>query len=214
MPKPLPAVAPPRRRKSARRAELMAAALELFVEKGFSATRLEDIAASAGVSKGTVYLYFPSKDDLFKAVIQEGIVPVVAGGQTVAEQYTGDTPSLLREILLGWWHSVGTTSLAGIPKLMISEARNFPSVAEFYYDNVCVPGQRLIGDVLKRGIARGEFRPIDVDSAIEIVFAPLMMMTIWRFSLAACCHETSPNPLDLIDQHLDILLNGLTEEKS
>jgi AcrR family transcriptional regulator len=198
-----------RRRKECRPSELLTAALELFVEKGFAATRLDDVAARAGVAKGTVYLYFPSKEELFKAVIREGILPALAEGQSFAAQHTGDTANLLREIAYGWWRLIGATPLAGVPKLMISECRNFPEVAQFYFDNVIVPFRRLVGSVIERGIARGEFAPVKVESAIEAVFAPLLLMVIWRFSMAACCRGTATDPYEFIDQHLAIVLSGL-----
>ena len=123
------------RRKDARPSELTAAALELFVEKGFAATRLEDVAARAGVSKGTLYLYFDSKEELFKAVIQSAVVPVLAQGEQIFETFTGTASDLLRELVQGWWRLFGSTPLSGIPKLMISEASNFPEIAKYYHDN-------------------------------------------------------------------------------
>ena len=200
---------PSRRRKECRPAQLLAAALDLFVEKGFAATRLDDVAARAGVSKGTVYLYFPSKDELFKAVIREGILPALAEGQTIVAQHSGDTASLLRQIAHAWWRLIGGTPLAGVPKLMISECRNFPEVAQFYFDNVIVPFRRLVGSVIERGIGRGEFAPVEVESAIEAVFSPLLLLVIWRFSMAACCRGMPTDPDEFIERHLSIVLNGL-----
>jgi AcrR family transcriptional regulator len=205
----MPSETQSRRRKECRPSELTAAALALFVEKGFSATRLEDVAARAGVSKGTVYLYFASKEELFKAVINEGILPALAEGQSVVAQHDGDTTSLLYAIVHGWWRLIGNTPLAGVPKLMISECRNFPDVAQYYFEQVIVPFRRLVGNVIERGIERGEFSPVDVEAAIEAVLAPLLMMVIWRFSMAACCRATPLDPHQSIDQHLAIVLNGL-----
>ena len=149
------------RRKDARPSELTAAALELFVEKGFAATRLEDVAARAGVSKGTLYLYFDSKEELFKAVIQSAVLPVLAQGEQIFENFTGTASDLLRELVKGWWRLFGGTALSGIPKLMISEAGNFPEIAQYYHDNVIVRGKRLFTRALELGVASGEFRPID-----------------------------------------------------
>lgn len=206
----------PRRRKEARPSELTAAALSLFVEKGFAATRLDDIAARAGVSKGTVYLYFESKEDLFKAVIRESIVPAIEQGEALVRDYPGDSKGLLREVLLGWWELIGNTELAGVPKLMICEARNFPEVAGFYYTHVISRGRRLMADVLERGIARGEFRPVKVDTAIDVIFAPLLMMAIWRFSMAPCCGpgggEDPEAATRYLELHLDLLLKGLPKD--
>lgn len=196
------------RRKEARPAELVAAALELFVERGFAATKLDDVAARAGVSKGTLYLYFSSKEELFKAVIQQGILPVLDQGEEMLAQYAGDARALLEAMLLRWWEMVGATHLDGIPKLMISEAGNFPEVAQFYYENVVVRGRGLIRQVLQLGITSGQFRAVDVDSAIDVILAPQMMLAIWRYSLGPCdCGKQDPETY--LRTHIDLLLNGL-----
>lgn len=180
----MPTVAPPRkRRKEARPSELTAAALALFVEKGFSATRLEEVAQRAGVSKGTLYLYFDSKEALFKVAIQEGIIPAVGKAEAMAAQHAGSDFELLEKLLENWWARVGETQFAGIPKLIIAEARNFPEVAQFYDEKVIRRGQLLIGAALERGIASSEFRPMKVETAMEVVIAPILMLLIWRFSL-------------------------------
>lgn len=150
---------PRRRRKEARPSELTAAALALFVEKGFAATRLDDVAARAGVSKGTLYLYFNSKEALFKSVIEQGILPALSEGEAMLAQHQGSAAELVRDLLLGWWQLVGSTELGGIPKLMVSEAANFPELAHYYHDQVIVRGRRLLLEALQRGLASGEFRP-------------------------------------------------------
>lgn len=199
---------PRKRRKEARPAELMAAALSLFVEKGFSATRLDDVAARAGVSKGTLYLYFDNKDALFKAVIQEGILPVVAENEQIPAQHNGSSFDLLEKLLNNWWGKIGLTDFAGIPKLMVAEARNFPEVAQFYYENVICRGRALVGAALERGMASGEFRRMKVETTIDVVIAPILMLLIWRFSLASCQNDTSDSRLYL-QIHTDILRQGL-----
>ena len=137
------AVEPRRRRKEALPAELTAAALDLFVEKGFAATRLDDVAVRAGVSKGTLYLYFDSKEALFKAVVEEGIVPFLASAEQQMAEYDGEMIDLLRSLFSDWWQKIGATRLAGVTKLVISESRNFPEVARYYHDNVLVRGSAL-----------------------------------------------------------------------
>jgi AcrR family transcriptional regulator len=200
------------RRKEARPAELLAAALDLFVERGFSATKLDDIAARAGVSKGTLYLYFASKEGLFKAVIQQGIVPVLDQGAEMLAQHQGDAASLLRLMLLRWWELIGATPLAGVAKLMVSEAGNFPEVAQYYYENVIVRGRELMRQVLQRGVAAGEFRALDIESSIDVIFAPLLMLAIWRYSLGPCaCGQQDPSTY--LNTHLDLTLSGLLERK-
>jgi AcrR family transcriptional regulator len=98
-----PSLSPRKRRKEARPGELLAAALDLFVARGYAATRLEDVAQQAGVSKGTLYLYFENKEALFKAVIREGILPVLAENEEIAARHEGSTFALLEKLLNNWW---------------------------------------------------------------------------------------------------------------
>jgi len=200
--------APRKRRKEARPAELTAAALGLFVEKGFAATRLEDVAARAGVSKGTLYLYFDSKEALFKAVIQEGIIPVMLENEEIAARHTGCSFELMEKLLANWWSKIGQTDFAGIPKLMVAEARNFPEVAQYYYENVIRRGRALVGAALERGMASGEFRQLDVETSIDVIIAPILMLLIWRFSLG-CCQSAEGDPQLYLQIHIDLLRQGL-----
>ena len=196
------------RRKDARPEEITAAALELFAERGYAATRLEDVAARAGVSKGTLYLYFANKEDLFKAVVREGIVSPLGEMRSKVERYEGQTFELLRELMLGWWERVGSTRLSAIAKLLVSEARNFPEIARFYADEVVSPGRETIAAVLRRGIERGEFRTVELQPVVSLIFAPLFMLAMWRNSLAMCT-DAQIDPLPLIEAHLEILRRGL-----
>lgn len=199
----------PLRRKEARPGELIAAALALFVEKGYAATRLEEVAARAGVAKGTVYLYFPSKEALFQQVVETGIVPVLDAGEDLLAQHPGSASDLLRALIEGWWQQVGATPLAGIPKLMISEAGNFPELAAYYHDKVITRGRAIIGQALRRGIASGEFREVEVEAAIDAIFAAPLMLAIWRYSFAACCAGKPRDSLAILNTHLDLILAGL-----
>jgi AcrR family transcriptional regulator len=208
--KEIPELPVRQRRKEARPAELLAAALDLFVERGFSATKLDDIAARAGVSKGTLYLYFASKEELFKAVIQQGILPVVDQGEEMFAQHNGDAASLLRELIYRWWEAVGNTKLGGIPKLIISEAGNFPEVAKYFYENVAQRTDDLLGKILRIGIENGEFRPVDIEAAIDVISAPILMRAIWQYSMAPYCCGGSKDSDAYLRTHIDLLLNGLT----
>src|SRR5215813_12424142 len=201
---------PPRweRRKEARPAELLTAALELFTERGYAATRLGDVAHRAGVSKGTVYLYYPSKEELFKAVIREGLLPVLERGEKMVEEHRGSTEDLIRSLILGWWDAIGSTPYAGITKLMISECRNFPELGSFYVGEVITRGHKLVRKALQRGLDRGELRGVDPEYATRLVFAPLVLQAIWRHSFDFCGGGRL-DPDTYIHQHLDILLRGL-----
>jgi AcrR family transcriptional regulator len=197
------------RRKDARPGEILDAALELFVEKGFAATRLEDVAQRAGVSKGTVYLYFDSKDDLFKAVIRSGMVRAIEEAEKLVAGFEGPSADLLRRIYAGWWQNIGGTKLSGIPKLMISEAQNFPELARFYYDEVIQRGSRLFARALERGVARGEFRPVNVDYAVRALIAPLIMRAILEHSFLPCAGPEDFDVPAYFEHTLGLVLDGL-----
>ena len=206
-----PAAAPRRRRKDARPAEVLAAALELFVDKGYAATRLEDVAARAGVAKGTLYLYFDSKEALFRAVVEQGIVPLFVAVEGEIADYRGSAAELLVTLLTRWQREVGATPYAGLYKLIIAEARNFPELSRYYHEAVIVRGRALLGEVLRRGIANGELRAVDVDSAIDTLIAPLLMLVVWRFSLEHYGREIDPEAL--LKTHFDLMLHGLCVQK-
>jgi TetR/AcrR family transcriptional regulator len=197
------------RRKDARPGELLAAALELFVEKGYAATRVEEVAKQAGVSKGTLFLYFSSKEELFKAVVRENISGHFAQWNEEIEHFEGNSQEMLRDCLLSWWLHVGSTKASGIPKLMMSEARNFPELGVFYQNEVIQPGNALIERILKRGISRGEFRPMDLKYGVFMVSAPLLFLSMWQHSLQTCCDSLEQLvPEKYLETQLDTLLYG------
>lgn len=196
-------------RKEVRSQELTDAALSLFVEKGFAATRLDEIAARAGVSKGTLYLYFDSKEALFLAVIREGIVPLLDEGRKLIDAHADDPLKLLRCYIHGWWALLGSTALGGVPKLMISEAQNFPEVAQYYLEEVIQPGRAQLQEVLERGVAKGVFRPIDIEMMTHILIAPLLHLVIWRHSFAACCTVATLDPQRYLDSVIDMVVEGI-----
>ena len=174
------------RRKEERPAELLAAALDLFVERGYAATRLDEVAARAGVSKGTLYLYFENKEELFKAVVRENIVERISQTRELARQFSGPRGQLLRQLVQRWWQTYGQTPAAGLSKLIMAESGNFPEIARFFVDEVIEPWHRLFGEVIAEGIRRGEFRPVDIEYFVHVVAAPLVMLTLWNRSFGPC----------------------------
>ncbi len=200
------------RRKDARPSELASAALELFVERGFAATRLDDVAKRAGVSKGTLYLYFDSKDELFKAIVREGIVSRFVEFEERMRAYEGSSADLMHMLVKTWWQKVGATKLAGISKLMISEAGNFPELAKFYHDEVIVRGIAIFTAAIKRGIDSGEFRPVDLEYTPHICAAPVLMLMLWRNSFDLCGVQKM-DPDTYLDIHTDMLVRGLLADR-
>lgn len=196
------------RRPEARPQEMLDAALAVFVERGYAATRLEEVARRAGVAKATLYLYYENKLELFKAVVRHALVDrfdEVAAAQAGASPGARDQ---LVAMLTLFIERVALSSLSGIPKLVVSESGNFPEIARFYHAEVIERGRAMVKGTLERGIASGEFRAVDVDYAWRIVIAPLLVAIIWKHSFQPFERE----PLDL-RRHLralvDLLLHGL-----
>ena len=202
------------RRKQARPQELLDAALALFAEKGFAATRTEEVAARAGVSKGTLYLYYPSKEELFKAVVRQNLTSLIAAGEELVGSYEGCSSQLLERLLMTWWERVGNTAASSIHKIVFSEVRNFPELAAFYSDEVLRPADRLLAAALRRGVLRGEFRALPEAEVTHALMAPLIFICLCQHSLGACQWVGSESraplrPADLIRTHLDLVLHGL-----
>ncbi len=198
------------RRKQARPGELLDAALALFVEKGFAATRVEEVAAQAGVSKGTLFLYFQSKEELFKAVVHENLAGRFVEWNEEFERFEGDSADMLRFCLTSWWERIGATPASGITKLMIGEAQNFPELATYYQREVMEPGQALTRRILQRGVDRGEFRVDDMDYAIYSVIAPMIFLMMNKHALGTCVPATQAlDPHRFIAMQTGVLLQGL-----
>ncbi|HEY8025555.1 MAG TPA: TetR/AcrR family transcriptional regulator [Burkholderiaceae bacterium] len=196
------------RRKDARPQELLAAALDLFVERGYAATRLDDVAANAGVSKGTLYLYFTNKEDLFKAVVREHLLPVLGEAEQAMAQFEGSSRDLLRDLLMRWWTNVGETKLSGITKLLMAESGNFPELAQFFHDEVIARGNAMIERALERGMQRGEMRRLDAETVTQVITAPMIMLMLWKHSFGPC-QDKPVSPIAYLNTFIDLLFNGL-----
>jgi AcrR family transcriptional regulator len=200
-----------RRRKEARPQELLDAALALFVKKGFAATKAEEVAAAAGVSKGTLYLYYPSKEELLKAVIAHYLSSRIAAGAAHVASFEGSPTALLRGVLIDWWTAMYDSPAAGVFKLVITEARNFPEIAEYYHREVVQRAHELLGGILQRGIDQGEFRAIGVDHAVHSLVMPMVMLCLHRHSLGACMSaDWHLDGRAFIGQHVHLVLDGLS----
>lgn len=201
---------PPRwqRRADARPQELLDAALAVFVERGYAATRLEEVTRRAGVAKATLYRYYANKLELFKAVVRNSLV---AGFDELAQSHSGKrlgARERLAGLLAVFMERVAASQLSGIPKLVIAEAGNLPEVARFYHDEIIMRVRTEVTTALAEGAAAGEFRPVDADYAWRIVIAPLLFSIIWKHSFQAF----DAQPVDFrrhLETQLDLLFNGL-----
>ena len=206
---------PPRvraRRKDARPAEIADAALRLFADRGYAATRLDDVAAAAGIGKGTIYLYFTNKEELFQSVVRQHLIPRLEAAEALLDGYTGSAADLFRAAAKLAASAVAS-DLTAIPKLVVTEAGNFPAIARFYGDEVVKRAVRLISRVLAYGAARGEFRPADPALLIPVIVGPVLMTALWKHSLARHT-DMQLSPEKIFEAHVEILLRGLAPERS
>jgi AcrR family transcriptional regulator len=147
------------RRPDARPEEILDAAQTVFGECGFARTKLDDVARLAGVSKGTVYLYFDSKESLFREMVRAKVVAAVAECEELVRNYQGSCRELLVELITRLYYGLRNERMARIARLVQAELESFPELAQFYFDEVILRARRLVADVLERGVTTGEFRP-------------------------------------------------------
>lgn len=202
---PLPRSTLPEKDRSDRSAQIRRAALKLFNEKGFSSTRLEDVAEEAGVSKGTIYLYFENKEDLFFAIIR-GVVPEIINQREQAEGHTGPKAALLKSLILQIGYKMLNTEAGACVKLIVAEARSFPEIAEYHQNHIAEPCVIMFTKIIDQGIASNEFRPCDSEALASLIILPLLMSGIWKNALPV----TEKMDLDKVaSAHADHLVRGL-----
>ena len=196
------------RRKDARPPEILDAALAVFAQKGFAATRLDDIAAKAGITKGTIYLYFDSKQALFEALARQSIGQRIDQVQAQLAAFTGSSADMLRLVLATMGHFAMTSDRVVLPRLVLAEAANFPQLAEFWRREIVDRGIGIFTTIIQRGIERGEFRKIEPQHAARLCVAPILVIVLWRTTFA----QFDDEPYDyqgLIEAHLETLLKGI-----
>ena len=196
------------RRKDARPAEILDAALAVFAQKGFAATKLDDIAAKAGITKGTIYLYFDSKQALFEALARQSVGAQIEQVTAQLANFPGTSAELLRFVLSTMGRFAMTSDRVVLPRLVLAEAANFPKLAEFWRREIIERGIGLMSGIIQRGIERGEFRKIEPQHAARLCVAPILIIVLWRTTFA----QFDAEPYDyqgLVDAHLQTLLKGL-----
>lgn len=201
------------RRKDDRAAEILEAALVCFAENGFAATRMEDIAERARITKGTIYLYFESKEDLFKSLARQSIGAQIETITAHVKAFDGNSADLLRFVLGTVGHFVTTSDRVVLSKVLLAEAGKFPELAEFWRREVIDRGLGLFTAIIRRGQARGEFRKLPPEHAARLCIAPMLIIMFWR-TIFSRFDETPYDYQGLVQSHLDTLLRGLVAEKA
>lgn len=194
------------RRKEARPSEIIEAGLAEFTARGFSATRLDDVAKRAGVVKGTIYRYFTDKEALFLAAVQSRATPILGGLEAAVDAFPGTTSELLRVILTTVYARLVDSDLRVLMRVIIAEGINFPSLTTLYHREMISKGRSVLEKVIRRGIARGEVRANAAAELPIIIMAPAIMAAVWKMTF---------DPLDPISTdrflaaHLALLEEGL-----
>jgi AcrR family transcriptional regulator len=197
------------RRKDERTSEILRAAVACFSEKGFAPTRMEDIAARAGITKGTIYLYFESKAALFKALARQEVGARLGETAGELENFDGSSAELLHMVLSNLGHLVRTSDSVVLLKVVLAEMGQFPELAEFWRHEIIDRGLALFESIIRRGIARGEFQDIPPEHAARLCVAPMLIIAFWRTVFS----RFDRIPYDyqaLIDAHIEVLLRGLS----
>ena len=202
-----------RRRAEERPDEVLDAALDLFIESGFANTRVEDIAARAGLSKGAVYLYFPSKEAVLEGIVRRAMVPIASTAMEMVQSYAGDPRTIITLVMKSISKRLTEPRTIAIPKLMMREMINFPDFAKMYREEVLDRVIPMITGLLRTGIAEGYLRPVDPELTIRSIIGPIMLHVLLDevFNI----RPDDGLSLDrLIDNHLTILFDGLSAPHS
>lgn len=199
----------PKRRKDVRAEEIISAALGVFQTKGFAATTMGDIARAAGVVAGTVYLYFPNKQELFKAAVRAAVQPNLDRMTAAAVQNAAPTVQLRAALSL--WAEGMQSGRVCLSKLIIAEAGNFPELSEFYQEEVGGRVRQTLIRIIEAGIACGEFRQCDPAVVVRTLVAAVVMSHLWRHTFPNAVF--SMGPADLVPALLDVVLNGIAIDR-
>lgn len=196
----------PKRRKEERPEEILAAALTVFTRDGFAGARLDEIADRAGCTKGTIYVYFDSKEELFRAVVRQLIKPQYRAVDVALADEHMDTVTRLKMFISGAYRQIieDPTNIAVI-RLLLADGPRFPDLIATFQTEILSVGRKLLQDTLKRGIERGEIRKVDLETAPQIINGPVAAEAMRRLM-----GGLAPVNMDaVIDTHLDLLFNGL-----
>ena len=197
-----------RRRKEDRPQEITEAAFAAFAEKGYAATRVEEVARRAGVSKGLLYLYFRTKEELFKAVVRSFVVPRVDALTAAIDASDLSVEEFLRGPFLAFAKKLPGSPVAVVIRLMIAEGPKHPDLVRFYWDNVISRGLAMIDGLMERGVASGEFRRTAVNDLPHLVIMPVVFSVIFKLLF----DEQSLDTDAVIEAHIDILIEHMKGE--
>lgn len=201
------------RRKEERPGDICSAALAVFSEKGFAGAKIDEIARRAGISKGAVYLYFPTKEELFRAVVQSAVLPNIERVEQVVAASEAPFAEKLRMMLPGFAEVVMSSRMGAVLKMVIGESRNFPELAKVWHDEVILKGIGMVGRLIEEAQAKGEVRPGNPRTHAFSVIGPMLIGVIWRETFTPVGAPDVDLPA-VARQHVETVLDGLLARES
>ena len=200
-----------RRLPEERPKQILDAALEVFGEHGLADARLDDIAKRAGLSKGTIYLYFPNKEELFREVVRSTVVSNIETSEQEISAMVGSPTEVLTRSLHAYWGFIRSPQFAPLFRLIHAEIQNFPDLARFYAEEVVARRLGLIASIIERGIESGEFRRLNPFSAARMVAAPFVIHGLWSTHRECFSSVTIPTESDaqMLDELIGFYLHAL-----
>lgn len=191
--------------KEARRAAIIEAALEAFTHQGFNATKLDDVAERAGIGKGTIYLYFDSKENLFEEVVRQNLFPIRDEAEKYVEEFTGSASELLASHFRNMYKAMSNPRIPPLIQMISSETLRFPTIAAFFYQEVITKSHVMMRKIIQRGVDSGEFRP-EATEYPQILAAPMLLGVTWNLQF----REQAPIQIEhYLERHIEIVLRGI-----
>ncbi|MGH7616950.1 MAG: TetR/AcrR family transcriptional regulator [Gemmatimonadaceae bacterium] len=198
-----------RRLPEERPGQILTAALAVFGERGLAAARLEDVAKHAGLSKGTIYLYFPNKEELFREMVRHTVVSQIEVREQQISAAPGNASEVLEQYLRSYWKFIRSEPFAPLFRLIHAEIHNFPDLARFYADEVVARSHRLLGTLIERGIESGEFRRVDTAVAARMLSAPFVMHGVWCTHREFFASVAMKSDEEVLEELIDFCLHAL-----
>ena len=192
--------------KEARRTAIIDAALDAFTQQGFTATKLDEVAVRAGIGKGTIYLYFDSKENLFEEVVRQTLFPIRDAAEARVDNFTGSAAELLTMHLSHFYSAMSNSKIPPLMAMLAGEAWRFPSIAEFFYEEIISKSQRILRRILNKGVESGEFHPDANNLYLQLLTAPVLISTTWNLQF----HQHDPIVIEkYMQMHIAFVLRAI-----
>ncbi len=192
--------------KEARRTAIIDAALDAFTQQGFTATKLDDVADRAGIGKGTIYLYFDSKENLFEEVVRQTLFPIRDAAAARLDSFTGSASELLTVHFSDFYVAMGNPKIPPLIAMISGEALRFPAIASFFYEEIISKSQAILRRIISRGVESGEFRPEANELYLQLLTAPVLISTTWNLQF----REQAPIEIEkYMQMHIEFVLRAI-----